>query len=291
MDAIHYVDMALGVMPAEPETRHYRWVTPALARLVLPVARWVTIDNELSIRLAFYLVNFTFSLVSCLVLFRLLQLMRFSPMLSILGICVFASSRVTALVTATPMVDAAYFCAIAILVWLAVEKKPHTLAFALPILILAKETIIPFMLLPLLTELRKMRIVWIGLAAAAVTFVISKSVVDSHYAMQDASLAAAILEHAGELAPTLRRLFTPAGIHDVQHGFSLFLPLSVIGAVLNARYRYHEVPVVVIATVPIAGVLALLSGNTGRMFFAAFPAVIVYALISVEHVTRVNGPR
>ena len=86
-------------------------------------------------------------------------------------------------------------------------------------------------------------------------------------------------------------MFTPAGIHDVQHGFSLFLPLSVIGAVLNARYRYHEVPVVVIATVPIAGVLALLSGNTGRMFFAAFPAVIVYALISVEHVTRVDGPR
>ena len=44
------------------------------------------------------------------------------------------------------------------------------------------------------------------------------------------------------------------------------------------------VALVVIATVPIALGLALLSGNFGRMFFAAFPAVIAYALIAVEHV-------
>ena len=67
--------------------------------------------------------------------------------------------------------------------------------------------------------------------------------------------------------------------------------MSMIGALLNARYRYHEVPLVVIATVPIAFVLALLSGNTGRMFFAAFPAVISYSLITVEHVMHVNNPR
>ena len=54
------------------------------------------------------------------------------------------------------------------------------------------------------------------------------------------------------------------------------------------RYRYHHVPAVVVATVPIALGLALLSGNFGRMLFAAFPAVIAYALITVEHVARVH---
>ena len=62
-----------------------------------------------------------------------------------------------------------------------------------------------------------------------------------------------------------------------------------MGAWLNARHRYHEVPAVVVATVPIAIGLALLSGNTGRMLFAAFPAVIAYALIAVEHVSRGRG--
>jgi hypothetical protein len=34
------------------------------------------------------------------------------------------------------------------------------------------------------------------------------------------------------------------------HGFSLLLPLSVIGGWLDARYRYHHVPAVVVATEP-----------------------------------------
>jgi hypothetical protein len=68
------------------------------------------------------------------------------------------------------------------------------------------------------------------------------------------------------------------------------LPLSVAGAWLNARHRYHRVPAFVIATVPIAAGLALLSGNFGRMLFAAFPAVIAYALISLEHAARVYEP-
>ena len=98
--------------------------------------------------------------------------------------------------------------------------------------------------------------------------------------------------HIFEVGPVAaRRLFDPSGLHDFQNGFSLLLPLSAIGAWLNARHRYHEIPVVVVATLPMAFGLAMLSGNTGRMFFAAFPAVIAYALIAVEHVARVNDPR
>lgn len=292
MDALLYVDMTRGVLPITPESHHYRWVTPALARLALPIARQLSADDELSIRLAFYLVNFAFSLVTCLVLFRLLQLARYSALLSMLGVCAFASSRVTAFVTATPLVDAAYFCAIAIVIWLTVEKKALALAFAMPFLILVKEPVMLFVLLPLLTDLRKRRAIWVGLAVATVTFVISRRVVEGYYAGHDAALTDATLMHIFEVGPVAaRRLFGPSGVHDFQNGFSLLLPLSAIGAWLNARHRYHEIPVVVVATLPMAFGLALLSGNLGRMFFAAFPAVIAYALIAVEHVARVNDPR
>ena len=286
-DAVHYVDMARGNLPDEPEIRHYRWVTPALARLVKPLADTIVRDDDLSLRLGFYLVNFAFSLVAAVALFRLLQAMHYSLLLSLLGVSAFAASRVTVLVTGTPMADAVYFCGIAILVCLTLERKPLVLALMLPLLVLTKETIIPFLLLPFFAGMPKSPVMWGGLAAAAVTFVISGLVVAGYYSGKEASLAATILEHVEELGHSVGRLFTLDGLHDAQHGFSVLLPLSAIGGWLNARYRYHQVPAFVVATVPIAFGLALLSGNFGRMFFAAFPAVIAYALITVEHVARV----
>lgn len=284
-DAIHYVKMAEGDLPAEPEIQHHRWLTPAAAALVRPVASVVVQDPELATRLAFYLVNFSFSLVACVTLFALLQVMGYSALLSLLGVCVFASGRVISLVTATPLVDAAYFCAIAVVSYLTVARKTLLLALVLPLLVLTKETIIPFLLVPLLTEMRRVPVLWAGMAAAAMTFVISWQGVAGH----ESVVVDTMRGHVGTLGQTVRHLFTPSGVHDVLSGFSLLLPLSGIGAWLNARHRYHDVPAAVVATVPIAIGLALLSGNTGRMLFAAFPAVIAYALIAVEHVTRGNG--
>ena len=290
IDAIQYVAMARGIPPDDLETRQYRWLTPGAARLIQPVARIFVADDELSIRLAFYFVNFAFSLLACLALFRALQKLGYSLLLSLIGVTAFASSRIIVLATGTPLVDAGYFCAIAIIVWLTLEKQALALALLLPVLVLTKETIIPFLLLPLFTDLRKTPTIWAGLAGAAMTFVVSGSIVRGYHPGADPSYAAAVLEHARELGSTTRQLLTIAGVHDLQNGFSLFLPLSVIGAWLNARHRYHDVPLFIAATVPIAFGLALLSNNLGRMFFAAFPAVIAYALISVEHVARSNDP-
>jgi hypothetical protein len=289
-DAIHYVNAANGHPPLDPEFRNYRTLTPAAAHLLHPVARMIVNDGDLSIRLAFYIVNFSFSLVAAVVLFRILEVLRYSPLLALLGVCAFAGNRVVSLVTGTPLVDAGYFCAIAIMVWLTLEQQVLALACALPFLVLAKETVIPFLLLPLLTGMRKKPPIWIALAATAVTFAAASKLVQGYSSGDNASYIANVLEHAGELAQTTKHLFTPAGVHDFQNGFSLLLPLSIIGAWLNASHRYHHIPLFVIATIPVAFTLAMLSGNTGRMFFAAFPAIIAYALITVEHVTqRLHG--
>jgi hypothetical protein len=288
-DAIHYVNVANGHRTRDIEVRHYRVLTPAAAHLVQPLARMIVADDDLSIRLAFYIVNFTFSLAACIALFRVLQLLNYSPLLALLGMCAFASSRVTVLVTGTPLVDAAYFCSIAVVIWLTLERQLLALACVMPVLVLGKETVVPFLFLPLLTEMRRRRATWLGLAAAAIAFVIKLKIVQGYYAGENASYVAVVIEHARPLGQTALQLLTPAGFHDFQHGFSLLLPVSLIGAWLNARYRYHYIPVPVIATIPIAFGLALLSGNLGRMFFASFPAVIAYALIAVEHVTHQGG--
>ena len=276
-DAVLYVAMARDSSAGEPGFWRNRWLTPTAARLIKPATDAIVGDDDVSLRLAFYLVNFAFSLAAAVALFRALQTLRYSVLLSLLGVCAFAASRVTVLVTATPMVDAAYFCAIAVLVCLTLERRAVALAIAFPLLMLTKETVIPFLLLPFFTDLRKSPVLWAGAVAAGAIFVLTSA---------RASAVGALVEHVDQLATNAAGALTIRGIYDLQNGFSLLLPVSVIGAWLNQRHRYHQVPAFIVAAIPIALGLALLSGNLGRMFFAAFPAVIAYALIAVEHVAR-----
>ena len=81
----------------------------------------------------------------------------------------------------------------------------------------------------------------------------------------------------------LRRLATPSGLHDLLRGFSLLGRLAALGAIANARSHRRRIPAFVPLMLPIALAFALVSGNLGRMFFAAYLPVIVYALILFEH--------
>lgn len=287
-DAIHYVQMSRGDFDIERHHR-YRWLTPTIAALVRPALEDAVQDQELAVKLSFYLVNFAFSLGACAALFALLQAMGFSVPLSLLGIGAFASSRVTVLVTATPLVDAAYFCAIATLLYLAVAKKHWILALLLPVMVLSKETALPFLLLPLLTDARKFRSYWIALPVSFLTFMLSRRIIDGLYPSNGSNLLETIREHLANVPQHLGELLTLGGIHDLQNGFSFLLVLAAIGAWLNAKHRYHVIPQILLATIPIGLGYAMLSGNLGRMFFAAFPAVIAYALVAIHHVSRASG--
>lgn len=288
-DAVHYVQMSQGDFAIDAHHR-YRWLTPALAALVRPALQGALHDRDLSVNLSFYLVNFAFSLGACLALFALLRAMEFSIPLSLLGICAFASSRTTVLVTGTPLADAAYFCAIAILLCLSTARRYTALAILLPVLVLSKETVLPFLFLPLLTDMRSRRAYGAALLLCAVIFMLSQYIVDGPHAPAAFGLWQTALEHLRDVPENFRALLTLRGLHDLQSGFSLLLPLAALGAWLNARHRTHAIPAVVVATIPIALVYALLSNNHGRMFFAAYPAVIAYALVSIDHVARRGSP-
>ena len=284
-DATYYVRMSQGDFAID-EHHRYRWLTPTIAQLVRPALEHAAPDKDLSVKLSFYLVNFVFSLGACVALFALLQAMGFSIPLSLLGVCAYAGSRITVLVTATPLVDAAYFCAIAALLFLAVARKYRALAVLLPLLVLSKETLLPFLLLPLLTDMRKLPAYGVALPASVLTFIISRRIVDSLHPANGPGLWETTLEHIGGVPDKFCELLTFRGLHDLQSGFSFLLLLAAIGAWLNARHRYHVIPHAILATIPIGLGYALLSGNFGRMFFAAFPCVIAYALVSIHHVSR-----
>jgi len=291
-DAVEYVRIARGDADVDRGGPHqYRWVTPALARVLLPIAARLVEDPGAAIILSFYLVNFAFSTATCLILFALLQALAFSVPYALLGVAMFASSRVTVLVTATPMADAVYYLAVVALLALIVTRRTKLLLLMLPVLALTKETMLPFLLLPMLTDLGRTRGYWLALVVAGLAFTLGGQAIDALSATQGPSLLQDLREHVSTVGPNLAGLFTLGGLHDLQSGFSLLLPLAAIGAWVNARSRYQAIPAVVAATIPMAFGLALLSGNTGRMVFAAFPAVIAYALIGVQRVAGESEPR
>lgn len=288
-DAIIYVQMSQGDFGVDAHHR-YRWLTPTAARLIHPAVEKVVRDGEFATRLSFYIVNFAFSLVACVALFALFRAMRFSVPLSLLGICAFASSRTTVLATATPMADAAFFCAVAVLSYLVVARKSRTIVVLLPVLVLSKETALLFLLLPLLTDQRRSGAYWAAVAVSLLVFAMSRQAIDSLYPVNASSLYDAVLEHVVDVPQNLGALLTLKGLHDLQSGFSFLLPIAAAGAWVNLRYKYRVVQNAVLATVPIGLGLAMLSGNLGRMFFVAFPAVIAYALIAIEHASRSREP-
>lgn len=285
-DAGDYLAMARGEPGPDADYIAYRWLTPLAAGTLASAAFGFTGERDLALRLGFYVLNFAFSATAALLLFRLLLALRFAPLTAIIGMCAFASSRITVLVTGTPLVDAAYFCAIVAILYLTVTRS-QWLFWLLPVFVLSKETILPFMLLPLLTELRRSARLWMALALSFALFAFTNYLVSTTHHIAALPVFTPATMHLPNVLPNLKRLATLAGLHDLQNGFSLWLALAAIGVWSEPRPR-RTVPAVVIATVPIALTLALLSGNIGRMFFACFPAVIAYALIPLESVTRLR---
>ena len=57
---------------------------------------------------------------------------------------------------------------------------------------------------------------------------------------------------------------------------------AAFGAYKNRGAQKIEIPAFLIAILPLVFCYALLSGNLGRMFFAAFPVIIPYALVGMR---------
>ncbi len=284
VDAADYLAMAHSPAPSTVNFRQYRWITPALARGVHGLTALVTVDPDLSLRLAFYVVNFAFSLGACLLLFATLRALAFNAPIALIGASLFASSRVIVLVTGTPMADAVFFCAIAALAYLMVSGRATALALALPVLALSKEIFLPFVLLPLLTDMRRSTPIRIAVPIAVVAFALNMYVLERLCGISGPSLVSTVADHAAQLGEHARDLFSPAGLADLQSGFSLTLLLTLAGAWIDGRRSSRRLPAAVIAMLPIAVVLIVFSGNAGRMLFAAFPAIIAYAMLAIETV-------
>jgi uncharacterized membrane protein len=91
-----------------------------------------------------------------------------------------------------------------------------------------------------------------------------------------------VMERVAAIPATLARLFSPAGLHDLQSGFSFFLLFALLGFAVNQKSRRYQIPPFILVMPVIAAGFAVLNGNLGIMLFAAFVPIVAYALIFIE---------
>ena len=285
-DARNYIEMSHGNYQVSIKHRH-RFLIPVAAGVVNRALTPLTPDPLLRDRLAFYIVNFAVIWATALLLFLVLERLGLAWPLSLLGMAAFLSSRFTVASAALPLVDSGYFLAIAVITWLTLEGRFLALASIMPLLVLTKETIFPFVLLPFIERsMRKPALAVsvaasFGLVAFARGRILAMSPGEAGRIGND-GFGDVVMERIAAIPATIAHLFSPAGLHDLQSGFSFFLVFAVLGFWVNHKSRRYEIPAFLLGMPVIAAGFAILNGNLGVMLFAAFVPIVAYALIFIE---------
>jgi hypothetical protein len=287
-DSHSYVAMAQGSWDVSP-VRRFRFIIPVVAGFVCRLLNRCDVNGLI---LIFYIINFSVIVATAMLFYELLRLLGFKGLLPIVGVLLFTSSRITVISTAAPMVDSLYCLSVVVVSYLLLERRFRLLLALFPCLVLAKETVIPLLFLPLICREFRGRRVWglwaISFAVSLVTFNVTRSVIGlSPVAgtVLTGSFDRVVAAHLRQLLPNAARLLSPSGLHDFQNGFSLLLPMAAVGFYINNRHRAYEIPSFAFALLLLAFGFELLSG--GRMFFCtAYVVIIPYALVLVAHIMQ-----
>jgi hypothetical protein len=239
-------------------------------------------------KIAFYIVNFFMVSLSAFFFFLILESLGFNFYLSLLGIIFFLCNRVIILYTATPLVDSVYFLAVGIIVYLIIKNKVITLSILFPLLVLSKETILFFIIMPplFLKSFRKI-IVYISIVVSFLTFYFTRNYINSIAGVSSNDGANSLVSVVNYCLDTIvekfLNLFSFYGIHDIQNGFGIILIFAVCGFFINKRNKLYSIPLYFYYILVVTIGYMFLNGNFGRMLFASYVLIIPLALIFIEH--------
>ena len=182
-DSISYLAMSNGDYTISSGHR-YRVIIPFLANTVRNLVQPLIPSEQLHWfggvdAFSFYIINCFFSSLTGLFLYLFLVRLKFEPQLSLLGVFIFLGSRITILATGAPIVDSLYFLSIIIIVYFCLTQNTITLAILTPILILSKETIIPFLFLPFFVKQINRKLFGVSLIASFVVFFWVRDIISS----------------------------------------------------------------------------------------------------------------
>ena len=292
-DSSSYLDMSNGKYSV-PSGHRYRIIIPFLAGFVRSSIQSLVPPEQLYWlggvdSLSFYIVNCLVTSLTGLFLYFFLAQLKFDSKLSLLGVFIFLGSRITIITTAAPIVDSLYHLAIIIIVYFCLTQQTIALALTIPLLILTKETIIPFLFLPLFLKTINRKLIGASLSVSFVIFfwvrekitVAPPNVVEVNDPIFDI-----VIKHLASVPENMIKIFfSVEGWHGLFSAFSIFWLIAAFGVWLEFKKAstFYQIPPFLFLIVPIPVLLAILSANTGRMLLSLFPIVIPYTLIGIDY--------
>ena len=290
-DSLSYLAMANG--DSEIASIHrYRIIIPFLADLVRDVIRPFISSDQLHLidSLSFYIVNYFITSLAGIILYLFLVELKFKPERSLLGVFIFLGSRIAILSTGSPVVDSLYYLAIIVIVYLCLTQRSTMFCFLSPLLILTKETTVPFLFLPLFLKTMNRKLIVLSLLVSFAILFWVRSLVTAaspNVVSSEDPILVTIGNHmASGLQNFSQSYFSLSGWHDLFSPFSIFWAIALIGVWIEIKKidTYYEIPRFLLWIIPITFGYTVLSSNAGRMLFSLFPLVIPYALVAIDYV-------
>ena len=290
-DSLSYLAMSNGDSDIASIHR-YRIIIPFLADFVRNVIRPLVSSDQLHAidALSFYIVNYLITSLAGLFLYLFLIELKFKPERSLMGVFIFLGSRITILSTGAPMVDSLYHLAIIVIVYFCLTQRSMLLCLLTPLLILTKETTVPFLFLPFFLKTINRKLILLSLSVSFAILFWVRSLVTAalpNVVKSEDSILVTITSHlASGLENLSQSYFSLAGWHDLFSPFSVFWVIALFGAWLEFKKidTYYEIPRFLFWIIPIAFGYTVLSSNAGRMLHSLFPLVIPYALIAIDYI-------
>ena len=290
-DSLSYLAMSNGDSDIASIHR-YRIIIPFLADLVRDAIRPLISSDQLHTidALSFYLVNYLITSLAGLFLYLFLIELKFKPERSLMGVFIFLGSRITILSTGAPMVDSLYYLAIIVIVYFCLTQRSMLLCLLTPLLILTKETTVPFLFLPLLLKTINRKLILLSLSVSFAILFWVRSLVTAtvpNVSKSEHPILVTITSHLSSGLDSLSQsYFSLAGWHDLFSPFSVFWVIALFGAWIEIKKidTYYEIPRFLFWIIPFAFGFAVLSSNSGRMLHSLFPLVIPYALIAIDYI-------
>jgi len=310
-DTRSYIQMSKGNYDVS-NIHKYRFIVPEIAKNIEIVLNEIqfffNIDKKDNNLFAFYIINYLIMLICSLLLYEILKTHNFSSITSLVGVLVFLTSRTASYYASLPYTDGLYILGICVIYFLMIKNKIKLLSILLPIIILTKETILPFIFLPFIYTKKISVLYIISVLFSLTVFFLSRYLVDfliddklslsvclkefkscisndvNNESLIEIIYRLATIENRADLGiiSVLKGLGTFQGIFSLFHSFFMIFPLSIYGFLLSLKTN-NNIPNVTLSFIFfVSFVLAILSGNTGRMMFAAFLPVIIYFCFLLE---------
>ena len=296
VDPKSYLKMSQGDYDVNP-THRYRFVIPKMVKVIKPYIQKINfqisgeqndIENFYTERLGFFIVNLTISSITAYYTFFYLKSLGFCYLNSLVGGILFLSNRYVILSNGAPLIDSLqYLCLILYSSYL-LNKETIKISFLLPIMGIAKETLIPLILVPFFERKINKKFIFFSIIISIVLLVFIRSHINNSDYEITKNLYQDVFEHLIKFPKRISVIFSIKGFLKIFSTYGVLLIFSIIGFFVNEKEKDFVIPNNIKLLVPYSISLCFLSNDTGRLISIAFPVIIPYSLYFINKKILIN---